>query len=286
MELRETGKNGAAVVLLWADDGTDAAFAPIIRTLEKTYRVLVPVFAPEETTGERVAAVEAAILRTCDGRIWGAYGLRRGGDAILTLLSRGNMRIRTAIVEGALTVPTQGLGDCSAAIIHWKGSRDKGAKKTWEELHREIPALRSLTLRKLKAGQDFVSVRPDLMAKRLAKSFGAAGVVRVSSLVPHSAARAWRQLNRRPAGKALGRLQTMRPLRRTDEDRTQIIEGTAKGVPLWSHMTHIEPCGERSAVCVDQVEIAAGFLTPAAVRFTEIYLKAVQNRRKRQMRKE
>ena len=78
----------------------------------------------------------------------------------------------------------------------------------------------------------------------------------------------------------------MLPLRRTDEDRTQIIEGTAKGVPLWSHMTRIESCGERGAVCVDQVEIAAGPFTPAAMRFAEIYLKAVQKSRKRQMRRE
>lgn len=49
----------------------------------------------------------------------------------------------------------------------------------------------------------------------------------------------------------------MQPLRRTDEDRTQIIEGAAKGVPLWSHMTRVEPCGEYGAVCVDQVEISA-----------------------------
>lgn len=286
MELRETGKSGAAVVLLWEDGGMDAAFAPLLRALEKTYRVLVPAFTPEETPGERVAAVEAALLGAYDGRIWGAYGLRSGGDAILSLLSRGGVRVRTAIVEGALSVPAQGLKEYPGTLIHWKGSRDKGAKKTWETLHREVPALRSLTLRKLKAGQDFVSVRPDVMAKRLAKTFGSAGTVRVSTLVPHSAARAWRQINRRPAGKALSRLQTMLPLRRTDEDRTQIIEGTAKGVPLWSHMTRIEPCGERGAVCVDQVEIAAGPLTPAAMRVTEIYLKAVQKSRKRQMRRE
>lgn len=286
MELRETGKSGAAVVLLWEDGDSGAAFAPVVRALEKTYRVLVPAFAPEETPDERVAAVEAAILGAYDGRIWGAYGLRRGGEALLALLSRGGVRIRTAIVEGALAVPAQGLKNYSGTLVHWKGSRDKGAKKTWETLRRNVPALRSLTLRKLKVEQDFVSIRPDLMAKRLAKAFGSAGTVRVSTLVPHSAARAWRQLNRRPAGKALGRLQTMLPLRRTDEDRTQIIEGTAKGVPLWSHMTRIESCGERGAVCVDQVEIAAGPFTPAAMRFAEIYLKAVQKSRKRQMRRE
>ena len=124
------------------------------------------------------------------------------------------------------------------------------------------------------------------MTKRLLKAFGSAGTVRVSTLVPHSASCVWRQLNRRPAGKALGCLRTMQPLRRTDEDRTQIIEGAAKGVPLWSHITRVEPCGEYGAVCVDQVEISAGAFTPAVMRAAEIYLKAVQKSRNRQMRKE
>ena len=68
--------------------------------------------------------------------------------------------------------------------------------------------------------------------------------------------------------------------------KLQIIEGAAKGVPLWSHMTRVEPCGEYGAVCVDQVEISAGALTPAVMRAAEIYLKAVQKSRNRQMRKE
>ena len=118
MELRETGKSGAAVVLLWEDGDSGAAFAPVVRALEKTYRVLVPAFAPEETPDERVAAVEAAILGAYDGRIWGAYGLRRGGEALLALLSRGGVRIRTAIVEGALAVPAQGLKNYSGTLVH------------------------------------------------------------------------------------------------------------------------------------------------------------------------
>lgn len=286
MELRVTGKAGAAAVLLWPDTAANVSdYAPVVRTLEKSCRVLMPVFAPEETENERTAAVESALLALHDGRIWGAYGLRTGGSAVLALLAHGKLRVRTAVVEGAVNVP-QGIEMYSGVLVHWKGSRDKAAEKSWERLHKAFPALRSLTLRKLKAGQDVVSIRPDIMAKRLLKVFGSAGTVRVSTLVPHSAARVWRQLNRRPAGKALGRLQTMQPLRRTDEDRTQIIEGSAKGIPLWSHMTRVEPCGEYGAVCVDQVEISAGKLTPAAVRAAKIYLKAVQKNRNRQMRKE
>ena len=287
MELRETGKPGAAAVLLWPDDGLDAAvFAPVVRALEKSCRVLVPGFAPEEPPAARVAAVENALLSRYDGRIWGAYGLRGGGSAILSLLSRGTVRVRTCVVEGAVEVPAQGLREFSGTLFHWKGSRDKGAGKSWEALHKAFPALRSLTLRKLKAGQNVVSIRPDIMAKRLLKAFGSAGIVRVCTRVPHSASRVWRLLNRRPAGKAIGRLRTMQPLRRTDEDRTQIIEGAAKGIPLWSHMTRVEPCGEYGAACVDQVEISAGKLTPVVMRIAEIYLKAVQKSRNRQMRKE
>ena len=287
MELRETGKPGAAAVLLWPDDGSDAAvFAPVVRALEKSCCVLVPGFAPDEPPAARVAAVENALLSRYDGRIWGAYGLRGGGSAILSLLSRGTVRVRTCVVEGAVEVPAQGLREFSGTLFHWKGSRDKGAEKSWEALHKAFPALRSLTLRKLKAGQNVVSIRPDIMAKRLLKAFGSAGIVRVCTRVPHSASRVWRLLNRRPAGKAIGRLRTMQPLRRTDEDRTQIIEGAAKGIPLWSHMTRVEPCGEYGAACVDQVEISAGKLTPVVMRIAEIYLKAVQKSRNRQMRKE
>ena len=287
MELRETGKPGAAAVLLWPDDGSDAAvFAPVVRALEKSCRVLVPGFAPDEPPAARVAAVENALLSRYDGRIWGAYGLRGGGGAVLSLLSRGTVRVRTCVVEGAVDVPAQGLREFSGTLFHWKGSRDKGAGKSWEALHKAFPALRSLTLRKLKAGQNVVSIRPDIMAKRLLKAFGSAGIVRVCTRVPHSASRVWRLLNRRPAGKAIGRLRTMQPLRRTDEDRTQIIEGAAKWIPLWSHMTRVEPCGEHSAACVDQVEISAGKLTPVVMRIAEIYLKAVQKSRNRQMRKE
>ena len=287
MELRETGKPGAAAVLLWPDDGSDAAvFAPVVRALEKSCRVLVPGFAPEEPPAARVAAVENALLSRYDGRIWGAYGLRGGGSAILSLLSRGTLRVRTCVVEGPVDVPAQVLREFSGTLFHWKGSRDKGAGKSWEALHKAYPALRSLTLRKLKAGQNVVSIRPDIMAKRLLKAFGSAGIVRAYTRVPHSASRVWRLLNRRPAGKAIGRLRTMQPLRRTDEDRTQIIEGAAKGIPLWSHMTRVEPCGEYGAACVDQVEISAGKLTPVVMRIAEIYLKAVQKSRNRQMRKE
>ena len=188
MELRETGKAGAAAVLLWPDDGLDAAvFASVVRSLEKSCRVLVPVFAPEEPPDARVAAVESALLAGYDGRIWGAYGLRGGGSALLSLLAEGKVRVRTCVVEGAVEVPAQGLREFSGTLFHWKGSKDKGA---------------------------------------------------------------------------------------------------AKGVPLWSHMTRVEPCGEYGAVCVDQVEISAGALTPAVMRAAEIYLKAVQKSRNRQMRKE
>ena len=109
MELRETGKTGATAVLLWPDDGMDAAvFAPVVHTLEKTCRVLVPVFTPEEVFSARVAAVESALLTGYDGRIWGAYGLRSGGSALLSLLAGGKVRVRTSIVEGAVELPAQG----------------------------------------------------------------------------------------------------------------------------------------------------------------------------------
>lgn len=153
MELRETGKAGAAAVLLWPDDGLDAAvFASVVRSLGKSCRVLVPVFAPEEPPDARVAAVESALLAGYDGRIWGAYGLRGGGSALLSLLAEGKVRVRTCVVEGAVEVPAQGLREFSGTLFHWKGSKDKGAGKSWEALHKAFPVLRSLTLRKLQGG--------------------------------------------------------------------------------------------------------------------------------------
>ena len=122
MELRETGKPGAAAVLLWPDDGLDAAvFASVVRSLGKSCRVLVPVFAPEEPPDARVAAVESALLAGYDGRIWGAYGLRGGGSALLSLLAEGKVRVRTCVVEGAVEVPAQGLREFSGTLFHWKG---------------------------------------------------------------------------------------------------------------------------------------------------------------------
>ena len=132
MELRETGKAGAAAVLLWPDDGLDAAvFASVVRSLEKSCRVLVPVFAPEKPPDTRVAAVESALLAGYDGRIWGAYGLRGGGSALLSLLAEGKVRVRTCVVEGAVEVPVQGLREFSGTLFHWKGSKDKSAGKSW-----------------------------------------------------------------------------------------------------------------------------------------------------------
>lgn len=287
MKLKETGKIGGSFILLWPEAGTAVETAAPVRALEQNYRVLVPEFTPEETASQRIAATERELLRSYDGRIRGAYGLRSGGTELLAMLAQGSIRVRTVIVEGAVDVPTGGLKAFTGTLFHWKGSRDKAAKKSCEDLRRAFPALRTLTMKKLKAEQNFCLIRPDIMLKRLETAFGSAGTVRVSTLVPQSTQLVWRHLNRRPAGsKALSALQTMEPVRRTDEDHTQIIEGTASGVPLWSHMTRVEPCGDFGTVCVDQVEISAGALTPAAAKAAEIYLKALQKHRNRQMRKE
>ena len=112
MELRETGKAGAAAVLLWPDDGLDAAvFASVVRSLEKSCRVLVPVFAPEEPSDARVAAVESALLAGYDGRIWGAYGLRGGGSALLSLLAEGKVRVAPVSWKARWRSPRRGCGN-------------------------------------------------------------------------------------------------------------------------------------------------------------------------------
>ncbi len=287
MKLKETGKIGGSFILLWPEAGTAVETAAPIRALEQNYRMLVPEFTQEETAEQRIADVERELLKSYDGRIRGAYGLRSGGTELLAMLAQGRIRVRTVIVEGSVDVPADGLKAFTGTLFHWKGSRDKAAKKSCEALRRSFPALRTLTMKKLKAGQNFCLIRSDIMLKRIETAFGSAGTVRVSTLVPQSTALVWRHINRRPAGnKALSALKTMEPLRRTDEDHTQIIDGSVSGVPLWSHMTRVEPCGDFGTVCIDQVEISAGPLTPAAAKAAAVYLKAVQKHRNRQMRKE
>mgnify|MGYP000781153602 CR=1 FL=1 len=94
MELRETGKPGAAAVLLWPNDGLDAAvFASVVRLLGKSCRVLVPVFAPEEPPDARVAAVESALQ---------AFGYAILKEHMETCVVEEIRKGNTAIVEEAV----------------------------------------------------------------------------------------------------------------------------------------------------------------------------------------
>ena len=87
--------------------------------------------------------------------------------------------MRTSSVEGAFSLPEASLSGSEGALICWKGGKDKKAMKAWEALKKEVPGLRSLTLGKLKKKQDFLSVRPDLMVKRLSAALGSARVIRL-----------------------------------------------------------------------------------------------------------
>ena len=280
MELTVYGKADLPAVLLLPPAGmTGDELRSRLSALDKSYRLLVP---QGDGTAEEL---EAALRRAEVVRLWGAYGLREGAGQLLELLSRG-LQVRTAVVEGPFLLPERSLRDFPGRLICWKGGKNKKAKKSWEALKKDVPGLRSLTLGKLKNKQDYISLRPDLMAKRLCATFGTACTVQLTETLPRTPDAVWRELCRRPAGRAVTRLTEMRPLRQDDERRTQLLEGSGKKLSLWSHTVRLSPLGDDRTVCVDQVELEAGKLTPAAAALARLYLKGEQRRRRANLKRE
>ena len=89
----------------------------------------------------------------------------------------------------------------------------------------------------------------------------------------------WRELCRRPAGRAVSRLTEMAPLRQDDETRTQLLEGRSGKLALWRHAVTLAPLGDDRTECTDQVELDAGKLNAAAKPLAELYLKLLQVQR-------
>ncbi len=280
MELTVYGKADQPAVLLLPPAGmTGDELRSRLSALGKDYRLLAP---DADGTAEEL---EAALRRAGVVRLWGAYGLREGAGRLLELLGQG-VQVRTAVVEGPFALPGRSLRDFPGRLICWKGGKNKPAKKSWEALKKDVPGLRSLTLGKLKKKQDYLSLRPDLMAKRLAATFGPACTVQLTETLPRTPDAVWRELCRRPAGHAVTRLEEMRPLRQDDERRTQLLEGSGKKLSLWSHTVRLSPLGDDRTVCVDQVELDAGKLTPAAAALARLYLKGEQRRRRANLKRE
>ena len=286
MEIKTYGKSSAPALLLLSGGGSwGEAAESALRALEKSYFLLVPAFAETESLSERAAALEECLLDDFAGRIWGAYGLREGGSVLLELLSRGKVRIRTAIAEGRVVLPAGGLRDIPGRLYYWYRAKDRKAKKLLKALRRVCPKLHTLALKKLKKDADFLSVRPDLMVKRLEKTFGKAQTVSVSSLMDANSDTIWRQLARRGVTKPMLHLTDMQPVTRSDEDRVQILEGQTRHISLWSHMIRLQRVSERETVFTDQVEVEAGFLTPLVKLWAGAYLRRSQRKQNRQLKK-
>ena len=283
MELKVTGALNAGTVLFWPDEAGDAAlFESLLHMAETKYRVLVPICASENSLNDEIAALERVLLNEFGGQLWGAYGLRSGGSAVLLLLSRGNVRVHTAIVEGAVSVPPTGLEIYGETLVCWKGSKDKQAAKFWEALRAVCPAVRSLTMKKLKAGKTFFSVRPDLMFQKLEKTIGTVGTVCTEEKVRRCPEDVWEHLCDNARKKEQKGCKTAQ----IKGKFTQTVEGSGKGVKLWSCTTHAEPFGENGTICREWVGISAGKLTPLAVPLAKIYLQGTQKLRNRQISKE
>ena len=165
------GKRGAEPVLLLPDNRMrpEELIEPLI-ALEKNYLLLIPVFSPAEGAESRAKAMETELLREYHLHLAGAYGIGSGGQALLELLRLGNVYIRGAVVEGPCGLPDR-LDNVRGKLYYWKSAACREAKKECKELKKIFPELRTLTMKKLKKGQTFLSVRPDLMVKQLDKCF-------------------------------------------------------------------------------------------------------------------
>ena len=281
MELRAMGKpDGPAVLLLPAPGAGAEELCRWLAPLAGAYRLLIPSPDADAETMERL------LLHQGDSRLWGAWGLREGAALLLSVLERGRVDCRTAVLEGAFPLPAEVRGRYRGTLIFWKGGKDKKAKKTWQELKKSYPALRSLTLGKLKGKQDYLSVRPDLMAKRLLATFGTAVEIRVTDTLPGSADRLWRRLDRRPVGAVERTLEELSPIRVDDEAMERRMEGHSSRLTLWSRSVRLTPLGDNAAECSDRVELDAGKLNAVAAPLAKLYLRAEARARRKLLEKE
>ncbi len=242
MELTSYGNSERPAVFLIPGGNLSAqALYAAAKPLERRYFLVL--FCPDAALSpeERAKELEKCIREDFCGRIWAAYGLAEGGEALLELLRLDTVRIRTVVVENCPAGPeSAALADTPATLHCWVNGRDRAAKKYVEKLKKEIPSLHILTLKKLKSGMCFAERRGDLMCKRLEKAFGAARTVRVSSLMPASVGEIWDRLPLRPVPRAAGRLTETDTVVADREKGVYITGGHGGKVRLWSHLVRLE----------------------------------------------
>ncbi len=277
MELEKAGKSGAPAVLLLTDRPPAEAVAGL-PGLEKRYCLLA---APADA---EIIELEKALLAETDGLIWGAYGLHAGADALLRLLSRGRVRVRTAVLEGAFTLPETPPDPKNCKVICWMGSKDKAAKKAWQSYGQTVAPTDSLTIKKLPKNESLPAYRPDVAADRLKKAFGTAVCVRRVSVLDQEPARVWRHIWENPAYRERSLLTRVKPTERIDESGLQLMQGSSDKLSVWVHATRVEE-QDGKTVCVDRIELEAGRLNAAAKPLAGLYLALLQIQRARSLKK-
>ena len=268
MEFERSGNAGAPAVLLLTDR-PPAETLEKLPGLEKDYCLLA---APADTAAE---ALEAALLRETDGLVWGAYGLHAGADALLRLLSRGRVRVRTAVLEGAFAMPDTPPDPRNCRVICWIGGRDKAAKKSWQDYGHSASPADSLTIKKLPKKESLLSYRPDVAAQQLKKAFGTAVCVRRVSTLEHSPEQVLRFLEENPFYRERSVLTKIRPVERIHESGLQLLQGSSDKLSVWIHATRVDR-QDGKTVCVDRIELEAGRLNAAAKPLAELYLTLLQ----------
>ena len=277
MELDKSGRSGTPAVLLLTDRAPEETLTAL-KGLGKDYTLLAaPADAP-------VQELEAALLGETGGLLWGAYGLHAGADSLLRLLSRGRLRIRAAVLEGAFTMPETLPDPRKTRVICWVGGKDKAAKKAWQGLGERVSPVDSLTVKKLPKKESLLSFRPDIAAAQLTKAFGTAVCVQRRIVLEQSPDRVWQHLREYPAYRERGILTKHQPVERVEEARIQLLQGSSDKLTLWIHATHVEE-RDGKTVCIDRIELEAGKLNTAAKPLAELYLTLLQLQRARGLKK-
>ena len=283
MDLLSCGKKDGACVLLLGRDGAESSrLRQALPGLEREYHLLLALPGSGESAGQQAAELERLLTERHAGRIWGAYAVREGGEVLLRLLSGGNVRVRSAVLDGTvLPARPDGLVQTDTKLFYWFAAGDRAAKKTLRLLRERLGPVNSVALKKLKAGQLFADIRADLMEKRLLRCLGRARTVSLSAVLAAPAGQVFSALPGQPESRAAA-LLTKRDAVIADRERlTYITGGSGKLIRRWSHLVQLREQGERDTLCTDQVEMSAGLLDSLLVRWTRGHLQRQQKRLKK-----
>lgn len=284
MELYTCGKSNRPAMLLMLPAGTPGPEEIIaaLHGLEKSYYLLLPVCSGASPQASELSVLERRLNRDHAGQLWGAYGLRVGATALLSLLADGGTRVRTLILEGGFTLAS--APPAAERVICWKGSRDKQAALAWKALKDQTAPVGSLTMKKLTKEQELLSLRPDMMVKQLQKAIGKAVVVTRTVVAMEPLDRVWALSGPEPREEAM--LGQAASLRKEKDRHTVTLEGSSDRLKYWSHLTKLERVGLNGTLCTDQVVLDAGPLNPLARPAASLWLGQVQRRRTKALREE